>query len=110
MKHHCPMCGEQWDDDKCASCGWFEGKKPSYSAPRRKLTRKQKLAYQQRGASMRAMDRQLSAFSRAVDSGELVITPILPSVSEAGYSSADPLRPDGEIQSTEPLSGHGRED
>lgn len=24
MKHHCPMCGEQWNDDVCASCGWKE--------------------------------------------------------------------------------------
>lgn len=31
MKHHCPMCGEQWDEDVCASCGWFEGKQPRYS-------------------------------------------------------------------------------
>lgn len=31
MKHHCPMCGEQWNEDKCASCGWFEGKQPRYS-------------------------------------------------------------------------------
>ena len=31
MKHHCPMCGEQWDEDKCASCGWYEGKQPRYS-------------------------------------------------------------------------------
>ncbi len=25
MKHYCPMCGEQWNEDKCASCGWYEG-------------------------------------------------------------------------------------
>lgn len=31
MKHHCPMCGEQWNDDVCASCGWFEGKQARYS-------------------------------------------------------------------------------
>lgn len=31
MKHHCPMCGEQWNDDVCASCGWFEGKPARYS-------------------------------------------------------------------------------
>ena len=24
MKHHCPMCGEQWNDDVCSSCGWKE--------------------------------------------------------------------------------------
>lgn len=24
MKHHCPMCGEQWNNDVCASCGWKE--------------------------------------------------------------------------------------
>lgn len=24
MKHHCPMCGEQWDEDVCATCGWKE--------------------------------------------------------------------------------------
>lgn len=32
MKHHCPMCGEQWNDDACASCGWHEGKQPRYSS------------------------------------------------------------------------------
>ena len=32
MKHHCPMCGEQWNDDKCSSCGWFEGKQPRHHA------------------------------------------------------------------------------
>jgi hypothetical protein len=26
MKHHCPMCGEQWNEDLCLSCGWYEGK------------------------------------------------------------------------------------
>jgi uncharacterized membrane protein YvbJ len=31
MKHHCPMCGEQWNEDVCASCGWFEGKQSRYS-------------------------------------------------------------------------------
>jgi hypothetical protein len=25
------MCGEQWDEDVCASCGWFEGKQTRYS-------------------------------------------------------------------------------
>lgn len=24
MKHHCPMCGEQWNEDVCAACGWKE--------------------------------------------------------------------------------------
>jgi hypothetical protein len=24
MKHHCPMCGEQWNEDVCATCGWKE--------------------------------------------------------------------------------------
>lgn len=24
MKHHCPMCGEQWNEDVCGSCGWKE--------------------------------------------------------------------------------------
>lgn len=24
MKRHCPMCGEQWNDDVCATCGWKE--------------------------------------------------------------------------------------
>jgi uncharacterized membrane protein YvbJ len=32
MKHFCPMCGEQWDDDVCAACGWREGKKTRYTA------------------------------------------------------------------------------
>lgn len=31
MKHHCPMCGEQWNEDVCVSCGWFEGKQARYS-------------------------------------------------------------------------------
>lgn len=31
MKHHCPMCGEQWNEDVCGSCGWFEGKQARYS-------------------------------------------------------------------------------
>lgn len=26
MKHYCPMCGERWNDDKCAVCGWYEPK------------------------------------------------------------------------------------
>jgi hypothetical protein len=26
MKHYCPMCGEQWNDDKCGICGWYEPK------------------------------------------------------------------------------------
>jgi hypothetical protein len=33
-KHNCPMCGEQWNEDVCGSCGWFEGKQPRYSEPR----------------------------------------------------------------------------
>lgn len=24
MKHFCPMCGEQWNDDECRGCGWLE--------------------------------------------------------------------------------------
>jgi hypothetical protein len=32
MKHHCPMCGEQWNEDVCGSCGWFEGKQARYSS------------------------------------------------------------------------------
>lgn len=39
-----------------------------------KQTRKQKVAFQQRGASMRAMDQQARRFNAAVESGELVIT------------------------------------
>jgi hypothetical protein len=36
MKHYCPMCGEQWNEDVCESCGWREGKQPRYTeAPRR---------------------------------------------------------------------------
>ena len=31
MKHHCPMCGEQWNEDVCAACGWHEGKQARYS-------------------------------------------------------------------------------
>ncbi len=26
MKHYCPMCGEQWNDDRCGICGWYEPK------------------------------------------------------------------------------------
>jgi hypothetical protein len=26
------MCGEQWNEDVCASCGWYEGKQPRYSS------------------------------------------------------------------------------
>lgn len=25
------MCGEQWNEDVCASCGWFEGKQARYT-------------------------------------------------------------------------------
>jgi hypothetical protein len=25
------MCGEQWNEDVCAACGWFEGKQTRYS-------------------------------------------------------------------------------
>lgn len=38
MKHHCPMCGEQWNDDVCAACGWFEGKQRTYSSRDRRKT------------------------------------------------------------------------
>jgi hypothetical protein len=24
MKHYCPMCGEQWNEDVCETCGWKE--------------------------------------------------------------------------------------
>jgi hypothetical protein len=34
VKHYCPMCGEQWNDDVCASCGWSEGKQPRYTPER----------------------------------------------------------------------------
>jgi hypothetical protein len=33
VKHFCPMCGEQWNDDKCEACGWFEGKQTRYTEP-----------------------------------------------------------------------------
>lgn len=33
MKLYCPMCGEQWNGDVCACCGWFEGKQPRYTEP-----------------------------------------------------------------------------
>jgi uncharacterized membrane protein YvbJ len=33
MKHFCPMCGEQWDEDACSSCGWREGKQIRYTTP-----------------------------------------------------------------------------
>jgi hypothetical protein len=32
MKHYCPMCGEQWDEDRCGVCGWHEGKPQRYTA------------------------------------------------------------------------------
>jgi hypothetical protein len=35
MKHFCPMCGEQWNDDVCASCGWYEGDHKRYTEPRK---------------------------------------------------------------------------
>ena len=22
MKHYCPMCGDQWNEDRCVTCGW----------------------------------------------------------------------------------------
>lgn len=25
--HHCPMCGELWDGQKCRECGWKEPKR-----------------------------------------------------------------------------------
>lgn len=31
MKHHCPMCGEQWNEDVCEFCGWREGKPVRYN-------------------------------------------------------------------------------
>lgn len=31
MKHNCPMCGEQWNEDVCGTCGWHEGKQIRYS-------------------------------------------------------------------------------
>lgn len=39
-----------------------------------KRTRRQKIRYQQIGASMRAMDRQARAFMQAVEAGDLVMT------------------------------------
>ena len=38
-KHCCPMCGEQWNEDVCTSCGWFEGKPQRYTAPRKRRIR-----------------------------------------------------------------------
>jgi hypothetical protein len=29
VKHYCPMCGEQWDDNRCGVCGWSEPKSMS---------------------------------------------------------------------------------
>jgi hypothetical protein len=43
MKHYCPMCGEQWNDDECQSCGWREGKQARHSAaPRVRRKRRAK--------------------------------------------------------------------
>lgn len=36
MKHYCPMCGEQWNDDVCETCGWREGKQLRYTEPRKR--------------------------------------------------------------------------
>lgn len=52
-----------------------------------KQTRQQKIEYQQRGASMRAMDRQSQRFNDAVDAGELVMTPV------TEMTSVDPWQP-----------------
>lgn len=30
---NCPMCGELWNNLKCDTCGWFEGKQQRYSPP-----------------------------------------------------------------------------
>jgi hypothetical protein len=34
---NCPMCGYVWNEAKCSTCGWFEGKSPRYTEPRRSL-------------------------------------------------------------------------
>lgn len=39
-KHYCPMCGEQWDDSFCLTCGWHEGKRPKYTGDPRRRPRK----------------------------------------------------------------------
>lgn len=39
MKHYCPMCGEQWDEDACKTCGWREGKQPRYTSSRERCQR-----------------------------------------------------------------------
>jgi hypothetical protein len=31
---NCPMCGEVWNEQRCAMCGWYEGKQPRYTEPR----------------------------------------------------------------------------
>lgn len=38
--HHCPMCGEPWNEDVCGVCGWFEGKQPRWSEGRTRAIRR----------------------------------------------------------------------
>jgi hypothetical protein len=58
MKHHCPMCGEQWNDDVCASCGWFEGKQPRYSGRAMDAVADTVLAYRPIARSKPAVQRK----------------------------------------------------
>ena len=58
MKHHCPMCGEQWNEDVCASCGWFEGKQPRYSGRAMDAIADTVLAYKPKARSEPARQRK----------------------------------------------------
>jgi hypothetical protein len=69
MKHHCPMCGEQWNEDKCGSCGWYEGKQPRYSGRVMDAIADKVLAYRPKARSGPAIQRKRRATRLAKEKG-----------------------------------------
>ncbi len=66
------MCGEQWNEDVCAACGWFEGKPARYSTPPKALDSivDVVLAYKPKARSKPAVQRKRRAtkIAKAKDS------------------------------------------
>ena len=52
------MCGEQWNEDVCASCGWYEGKQPRYSERAMNAVADTVLAYRPTARSKPAVQRK----------------------------------------------------
>ncbi len=71
MKYHCPMCGEQWNEDVCVSCGWFEGKQtPAIQRKRRRAILQKQQAKEKRPALVIAHVCGGQQARRCADGGE----------------------------------------